>query len=75
MQKKFEFSETDMNLLLDNLTPDEVQEFHKFMQSIISKSIKWYCSSLSVKKNVKWHNLDKLSCEVHYGFQLRRKKI
>lgn len=75
MQNKFEFSEKDMNFLLDTLTSEDIKEFHTFIESMITKSIKWYCSSPTVRKNVKWHNLDKLLCDIHYEFQIKRKKI
>lgn len=75
MQKKFEFSETDMNFLLDTVNPEEIKELHIFIEKMITKSITWYCASKAVRKNVELHNLNKLLCDIHYEFQIRRKKI
>lgn len=75
MNKNFEFSEEDMNFLLDTLNPEDIQEFKIFIEYVISKSIKWYCGNSVVRKNVKWHNNNKLLCDIHYEFSIRRKKI
>jgi hypothetical protein len=72
---KIEFSEELNDLLLDNCSVHEIEQFYDFLEDVLHKSVYWYVNDSIGRKEVKLYFMGKMKVSMRYEFTPIRKRI